>query len=219
MKSPDFQSRMILSKFFQPMIEKLFKGGMAGEFLGGPELNRARKDTMRILEGKTLHAGAGTGNDIPFYPPAVTEVVAIDLNPKLKCKELAKKRRLPYTLLAGDLTNPGTFLPLGKFDSACMSLTGCLLSDPAITLGFLLDALKQGGKFALLEHGLNQSNAKAQENAADAWKKVSHGCQILFDWNRLVMEAGFEVEYLEKRETKELLAFQLPLYIIHAVKP
>src|SRR6266478_6399579 len=95
---------IVNNKLLQPGIKWILKSGMAGEFLKGPNLDKARMDTLIVLKGRTLQLGPGTGNDIPFIPFGVNEVVAVDADPKSQCIKLANGFGIKnYNLRKGDL--------------------------------------------------------------------------------------------------------------------
>ena len=57
---------------------------------GQRQLAKPRADTARGLSGVVLELGFGSGLNLPFYPSAVTRILAVD--PSRVGKRLARKR-------------------------------------------------------------------------------------------------------------------------------
>ena len=53
------------------------------------EIQRLRSENLEGLSGRVLEVGAGTGTNFAFYPPTVTEVVAVE--PERRLVPLARE--------------------------------------------------------------------------------------------------------------------------------
>src|SRR3546814_10117100 len=60
-----------------------------------------RERTVSAAEGRVLEIGMGSGLNLPFYRPAVSEIIGLDPSPRLT--EMARRK-------VGDATPPVTFI-------------------------------------------------------------------------------------------------------------
>ena len=216
----DIGVNFINNKKVQDLGRWFLKSGMSGEYLNGPVLNKARKDTYVNVQGTGVLLGPGIGTDILFVPSGVKEIIALDMDPKAECKEIAKKAGIKYDLRTADFSKQETFSNLKDLDFAISSFALCLTPNPEEILGFIYKTLRPGGTLCLVEHGVNHADSDSQLKFASSWANMAHGCDLMNDWEALVKEAGFKINYLEKRKINlpEIVPFQNPLYCIQAVK-
>ena len=58
-------------------------------------LRELRRENLADLSGRVLEVGAGTGTNFEFYPGAVSEVVALEPEPRLFLRAGVRPRRHP----------------------------------------------------------------------------------------------------------------------------
>lgn len=89
---------------------------------------RRRGRLFEGLTGRVLDAGAGTGANLPFYPPDA-EMVAIDSSPKMLARAeqraVARGRRVSFHVM--DLLK--TEFPDAHFDAVVSTFVFCVLED------------------------------------------------------------------------------------------
>ncbi|HEY8482725.1 MAG TPA: class I SAM-dependent methyltransferase, partial [Spirillospora sp.] len=96
-----------------------------------------RDELLAGAAGRVLEVGAGHGANFAHYPPEVTEVVAVEPEPRLRAKAdvLAARAPVPVTV------RPGVAEDLdvddGSFDVAVASLVLCSVRDPVRALAEL----------------------------------------------------------------------------------
>ena len=158
-----------------------------------------RQKATALAYGRVLEAGIGTGLNIPFYTENCTEIVGIDVSPRMleQAKEKAAHSAVPIKLEIMDVQN----LPLSSasFDCVIATFVFCSVPDPTAGLQECWRVLKPGGRFILLEH-------------MDSENKLAHGLLSLLDpitVKRLgdhltrrtvdsVISASFQVKSIEK---------------------
>ena len=101
--------------------------------------------------GRVLEVGVGTGNNLPFYEPAVTcEMVGIDLSPGMLARARKKPCRVPRELLEMDAQSLA--FPDASFDTVLATCVFCTVPDPILGLKEVRRVCRPTGCILLLEH-------------------------------------------------------------------
>src|ERR1700754_1937945 len=104
-----------------------------------------RRRVCEGLEGDVVEIGFGSGLNVPFYPPAVTRVAAIepaDLGWKLAAKRVGA---VPLPIERAGLDGQALPFPDDSFDAALSTWTMCTIPDLDAALRQLRRVLKPGG--------------------------------------------------------------------------
>src|SRR5690242_11240068 len=69
--------------------------------MGNRRLVPYRERVIGSAEGRTLEIGIGSGLNLPFYRPAVREIVGIEPAPQLiaMARQVAERTRMPVTFI------------------------------------------------------------------------------------------------------------------------
>ncbi len=119
-------------------------------------MDRMVQDQWRALVaaraiGTVLEVGVGTGNNLPFYRPEVTErLVGIDLSPGMLARSVAKTCQVPFELLEMDAQHMQ--FASGTFDTVVATCVFCTVPDPIQGLKEVRRVCKPSGRVLLLEH-------------------------------------------------------------------
>lgn len=151
--------------------------------LGGARFGPLRTSAMEGLAGEVLEIGFGSGPNVPWYPPEVTRVVAVE--PSGTARRLAAKR-----LAASDV--PVDFvgldgnridLPDASVDAALSTFTLCTVPDEVATLGEIARILRPGGRLYFLEHGRADDPrlVARQERFDPVQQRFGGGCHLTRD--------------------------------------
>jgi ubiquinone/menaquinone biosynthesis C-methylase UbiE len=160
-------------------------------------LDRARQRLVDGLSGSILEVGTGTGLQLPTYPPGVSSVVAIDIDPELLAR--ARLRRPGVSLQQADVQQLP--FPDGSFDAVVACLVFCTVADPARGLSEIRRVLRPGGQLRLLEHvrSPHPTVARLQDRLTPAWSHLAMGCQLNRDTVSLVQSSGFRITHRSQR--------------------
>ena len=159
--------------------------------LDRPFVARYRRELLAHASGDILEIGFGTGLNLPYYPPQVRKVTAVDPNVGMyrRARRRIKKTRIEVDqqVLSGDR------LPFedNRFDCVVSTFTLCSIEGVAQALGEVYRVLKPDGKFLFLEHGLSPE-PKIQE-----W-------QHRLNWLQMRFADGCHLD----RNMKEIVAAQ-----------
>jgi SAM-dependent methyltransferase len=167
--------------------------------LSRPPILELRARAARELEGRVLEIGFGSGLNLPYYPSAVTQILALD--PAPAAQRLSRKRisacaiPLQWLALAGD-TLP---LPTASVDAVLSTFTLCTIADVEATLVELKRVLKACGKLHFVEHGRSHEPnvARWQERLTPLQKRVAGGCHLDRPIADLLRNAGFCLDRLD----------------------
>jgi ubiquinone/menaquinone biosynthesis C-methylase UbiE len=158
-----------------------------------------RARCLEGVRGRVLEVGFGSGLNLPFYPPAVTHVVAID--PSGASAKLARTRiaAAPFPVETIGLSAETIPVADGSFDTLVSTFTLCTIPDVASALAEMRRALAPDGRFVFLEHGLSPdpSVARWQSRLNGLQGAIFGGCHLTRRISALVEHAGFRIERLE----------------------
>jgi SAM-dependent methyltransferase len=154
-----------------------------------------RRELLAGLSGRVVEVGAGNGLNLAHYPPAVTEVVAVEPEPYLRQKalEAAAEAAAPVRVVDGLADRlPGGD---GEFDAAVASLVLCSVPDQGRALAEIRRVLRPGGELRFYEHVRGEgARARLQDVANLIWPHVGAGCRPNRETVGAIEAAGFRVE-------------------------
>ena len=158
-----------------------------------------RRRVCEGLEGEVVEIGFGSGLNVPFYPPEVRRVAAVEpsgVGWKLAGKRVASSR-VPVERTGLD----GQSLRFAddSCDSVLSTWTLCTIPDVASALREIRRVLKPGGTFHFLEHGLapDESVRHWQHRLEPVQKRVFGGCHLTRRPVDLLTEAGFTIREVD----------------------
>jgi len=167
--------------------------------LRGQEIGELRGLACAGLRGRVLEIGFGSGLNIRWYPPEVTEVSAVE--PSDVGWRLSERRRERATVPIERSGLDGERLdePDATFDSALSTFTLCTIPDAAAALAEVRRVLGPGGTLHVLEHGLapDPGVRRWQHRLEPVQRRVAGGCHLTRDVPALVRAAGFTLEEQE----------------------
>ncbi len=167
---------------------------LTSKFINLVGLGRLRRKVFSQARGKILEIGAGTGNNLPFFPKNA-DLTLSDLSSEMLniAQTLAKRLRLEVKFVRADAQN----LPFEdfEFDTVCSSLSTCTFIDPVAVLKEMRRLTKPGGQILLLEHGRSRNRwlGRWQDRFAPKHYK-KHACRLTQDPTKYLQPAGLVTE-------------------------
>jgi SAM-dependent methyltransferase len=161
-----------------------------------------RRRLLEGLGGTVVEIGAGHGLNFPHYPPEVAEVVAIEPEPTLRseAEAAAATAHVPIRVLAGVAEQ----LPLedGSADAVVASLVLCSVPDQARAFAEIRRVLRPGGELRFYEHVVPRCQPKRLLlqviDRSGLWPAIAGGCHPARDTTEAMMQAGFDIEEIER---------------------
>ncbi len=164
-----------------------------------------RRDLMAHASGCVLELGVGTGSNLAFYPPTVTDVLGIDphdavLDRAIETTRALEDRGLPYRICLQRAD--GARLPYAdeSFDTVVAFLVLCTIPDHRAAAREAYRVLKPGGKLLVLEHVQAEHGAllpRVQRWLNPVWKRAAVGCHLDRDTAAALRDAGFDTARLD----------------------
>ena len=168
---------------------------------GTKPINHQRQKVVPLAEGKVLDIGIGSGLNIPFYrSDKIDKVIGIDPSHELinLAKDLVNNSQTSIELVIGSaeaIPYPDNF-----FDTVLITYTMCTIPNVEMANREMWRVLKDDGRLIFCEHGLAPDNkiSKWQNRIDFFWGKIAGGCHLNRDIQKLVTDAGFSFESLDK---------------------
>ncbi|MGW2111517.1 class I SAM-dependent methyltransferase [Streptomyces sp. NPDC001948] len=160
-------------------------------------LAAVRSELLAGMSGRVIEIGAGNGLNFAHYPPAVSEVVAIE--PERSLRRLAVRAALRAGLPVDVVPGTAEALPVKSeaFDGAVASLVLCSVRNVERSLAEVVRVLRPGGELRFFEHVRADDRAMAvTQQALDRtlWPLMTGGCHTGRDTLAAIERAGFVVE-------------------------
>jgi ubiquinone/menaquinone biosynthesis C-methylase UbiE len=161
-----------------------------------------RRRLLEGLSGTVVEIGAGHGLNFPLYPPEVNEVVAIEPEPTLRSEAdtAAKSASVPIRVLGGVADE----LPLDNesADAVVASLVLCSVPDQPRALAEVRRVLRRDGALRFYEHVVPRCQPKRfllqAIDRSGLWPAIAGGCHPARDTTEAIMQAGFDIEEIER---------------------
>ncbi|MFH8475844.1 class I SAM-dependent methyltransferase [Streptomyces sp. NPDC018000] len=163
----------------------------------GAGLAAVRSELLAGMSGRVIEIGAGNGLNFAHYPPAVSEVVAIE--PERSLRQLAVRSALRAGIPVDVMPGAAEALPVKSeaFDGAVTSLVLCTVRNVERSLAEIVRVLRPGGELRFFEHvRADDRIMAATQRALDrtVWPLVTGGCHTARDTVAAIERAGFTVE-------------------------
>jgi ubiquinone/menaquinone biosynthesis C-methylase UbiE len=161
-----------------------------------------RRDLVAGLSGRVIEIGAGNGRMFAHYPPGVTEVVAVEPEPRLRAAAGVAARTAPVPVTVVDGLAEALPGADGEFDAAVAALVLCSVPDQAVALAEIRRVLRTGGQLRFFEHVAAEQPGRLRrvQRVADAtlWPRLFAGCRTGRETAAAIAAAGFVIERLDR---------------------
>lgn len=158
-----------------------------------------RERVVSTAEGRVLEIGIGSGLNLPFYGPRVSQIVGLD--PSTRLIEMARRKSEASATPVSFIEASAEEIPLdtGSIDSVVTAWTLCTIPQPLRALEEMRRVLRPDGKLLFVEHGLapDTNVRKWQDRLTPVWKCIGGGCHLNRPIRGLVESAGFGIAEID----------------------
>jgi ubiquinone/menaquinone biosynthesis C-methylase UbiE len=163
-------------------------------------LSAWRSELLHDLAGDVAEVGAGTGLNLPHYPPSVTRLLLAEPDRAMRQRLAARRSLEPGRPRRVDIVDArAERLPFANasLDAVVGTLVLCTVRDPSVVLAEVRRVLKPGGAYVFLEHGPAEpgsSRLRWQRRIEPAWRVLVDGCRLTRRADQALEAAGFRIE-------------------------
>jgi ubiquinone/menaquinone biosynthesis C-methylase UbiE len=169
--------------------------------LSGRPVTDLRIKALEPARGQVLEIGFGTGLNIPCYPSAVGELVAVDSELMMAGRVRDRIVKSPFPVNQKRL-DASEKLPLEDrwFDTVVTTFTLCSIANVGAALKEIRRVLKPDGIYLFLEHGRSDDSriARFQDYLNPIQNIIGAGCNLNRKIDHLIREAGFDMIQLNR---------------------
>jgi ubiquinone/menaquinone biosynthesis C-methylase UbiE len=115
-------------------------------------LREERHALLAQASGATIEIGAGTGLNLPHYPPAISRLVLIEPDPHMARRLRRRRSKLGIDAQILEATAEQLPFPDASFDTAVVTFALCSVPDENVALAEIARVLEPGGLLLFLEH-------------------------------------------------------------------
>lgn len=159
-----------------------------------------RRRLLAAAHGAVVEIGAGYGATFPFYPSAVTGVLALEPDATLRELAQAAARTAPVPVTVQDGVAESLPAADASIDAVVSSLVLCSVADPSVALAEAVRVLRPGGLLLFYEHvrSAHRMLAAAEDLVTPLWVRMAGGCHPNRDTVGVIAGAGLTVQGVER---------------------
>ncbi len=177
---------------------------------------KRRRALLAAARGRVLEIGAGTGLNVPHYPPGIDELVLTEpvasMARRLERRAAMRAGEMPRVVVA-----PAERLPFpdDAFDTVVSTLVLCTVPEPDRALAEIRRVLKPGGSLLFLEHVRSDVErwGRWQDRLVRPWAAFASGCRCNRNTLDLVEASGMRVAKVDRRKWSGMPRVVRPLAI------
>jgi ubiquinone/menaquinone biosynthesis C-methylase UbiE len=170
-------------------------------------LQQWREQLLRDVTGQVLEVGAGTGLNVPFYPPTLTRLILSEPDPHMRRKlsEKVRAQNLDRVEVL-DASLDDLPWPAEAFDAVVGTLVLCSVPRLDRALAEIHRVLTPRGRFVFLEHVAADNRPRRlrwQHRVEPLWKRISGGCHLTRRTADAIVAAGFEIADIRRESMRK----------------
>lgn len=164
------------------------------------QTRKIRERVCADLSGEVLELGFGTGYNLPFLPPEVTRLLAVE--PSSRSVRLARERMETTSIEVEVVGLDGQRLPVEdeSVDAVLCTWSLCTIPDGVAAVREAGRVLRPGGRLHFIEHGA-APDAKVrrwQDRLNGVQNRIGGGCNLNRDIAGIIEAGGLSITRLDR---------------------
>jgi ubiquinone/menaquinone biosynthesis C-methylase UbiE len=207
------------------VLKRLFSWCYAATYdlFNGPAeragLRKQRHDLLAQATGATIEIGAGTGLNLPHYPPAVTRLALIEPDPHMSRRLRRRAARPGRDAEIRSASADRLPFPDASFDTAVVTFTLCSVPDEQAALREITRVLAPGGRLLFLEHVRSADPRIAAKQDKVPFPYPLIGCHPNRDTLREIKASPLAVESVRAGDLPKAPKIERPMIVGTARRP
>ncbi len=168
---------------------------------GTKPIQRQRAKVAPLVEGVVLELGFGSGRNVPFLDAGkITKLYALEPEAGMRALSVKAARTAPFPVEVRPEFAETLQIPEASIDTLLITYTLCTIPDPVSALAATKRFMKPGARLVFCEHGAAPDDEvkRTQANIEPWWKVVAGGCHLTRDIPKIIADAGYRVDALDK---------------------
>jgi ubiquinone/menaquinone biosynthesis C-methylase UbiE len=162
-------------------------------------LREVRGRVCAGLKGEVVEIGFGTGHNLPFLPPEVTSLRAVEpagVGVRLAAKRIAAS---PVPVEVVGLDGQHLLLPDASADAVLCTWSLCTIPDAVAAVAEMRRVLRPGGQLHFVEHGASPDEKvrRWQDRLNGIEQRMAGGCNLNRDIPAILEAGGLTVTSLD----------------------
>ncbi len=167
-------------------------------------LQQWRRELLAAASGSTLEIGAGTGCNLPYYPPQGQQLTLCEPDDWMR-RQLQKKLARLSThrdIIINNWRAEQLDLPDQSLDAVVSTLVLCSVQDQQQSLKEIARVLRPGGQLLFIEHVRSdkKSTARWQRRIEPIWRCACGNCHLTRSTVQNFEDSGLQLETLHDAE-------------------
>jgi ubiquinone/menaquinone biosynthesis C-methylase UbiE len=179
-----------MSFYGDVVVPRLIKAAMANQ-----GLVPYRQRVVTAARGRVLEIGIGSGLNLPFYGPGVSEIIGLE--PSQALIGMASRQARAHERAVSFLRGSAEAIPLdtASVDTVVTTWTLCSIPNAVTALSEMRRVLRPGGDLLFAEHGRAPDRwvARWQDWLTPVWKPLAGGCHLNRPIADRIRAAGFNL--------------------------
>jgi ubiquinone/menaquinone biosynthesis C-methylase UbiE len=175
-------------------------------------LSDERAGLLAQAVGETIEIGAGTGLNLPHFPPTVTRLCLVEPDPDMR-KRLHRRAVGRDDVQIVDAQAEALPFPDASFDTAVVTFALCSVADPDTALAEIARVLRPGGRLLFLEHVRDTDPAIARKQDHPMFLYSWIGCHPNRDTLTTISQAPFKVMTIRHGEVPKAPRVERPMIV------